>query len=97
MLLDDGEGRFPVEQSHRRGCVLASLLFNISFVRRLGEANVGEPALTTSLRGMFYADDAGVVSQSTEQLRKMLDGIVVMSTAFDLLYWRPRLRSCVYA
>ena len=73
-----------MEQSHRRGCVLAPLLFNISFAQGLGEATVGEPALTTSLRGMFYADDASVVPQSTEQLRKMLDGIVVVSAAFGL-------------
>ena len=31
-----------------------------------GEAAAREPALTTSLWGMLYADDAGVLSQSPE-------------------------------
>ena len=35
-----------------------------------GEAIAGEPALTTSLWNMPYADDAGVVAQSPEQLRR---------------------------
>ena len=33
---------------------------------------------------MFYADDAGVVSQSPEQLRKMVGMIVVVCVAFSL-------------
>ena len=33
---------------------------------------------------MFYADDAGVVSQSPEQLRKMMGVIVVVCAAFGL-------------
>ena len=33
---------------------------------------------------MLYADDAGVVSQSTEQLRKMMVVIVTMCAAFGL-------------
>ena len=36
------------------------------------EAIAGEPVLATPLWGMFCADDAGVVSQSPEQLRKMM-------------------------
>ena len=32
---------------------------------------------------MLYADDAGVVSQSPEQLRKMMGVIVVVCVAFD--------------
>ena len=36
----------------------------------------GGPVLETSLWGMLYADDAGVVSQSLEQLRKMM-GVIV--------------------
>ena len=47
-----------------------------------GEATVGESALATPLWGMLYADDAGVVSQSPEQLRKMM--IVVVCAAFGL-------------
>ena len=37
-----------------------------------GEATVGESVLATPLWGMFYADDAGVVSQSPEQLKKIM-------------------------
>ena len=33
---------------------------------------------------MLYADDAGVVSQSPEQLRKMMGVIVVVCAAFGL-------------
>ena len=33
---------------------------------------------------MLYADDAGVVSQSTEQLKKMMGVIVVVCAAFGL-------------
>ena len=33
---------------------------------------------------MLYADDAGVVSQSTEQLRKMMGVIVVVCAAFGI-------------
>ena len=39
-------------------------------VGRLGETNAGEPVLATSLWGMFYADDTGVVLYLSEQLRK---------------------------
>ena len=51
---------------------------------RRGEATVGESALVTPLWGMLYADDAGVVSQSPEQLRKMIGVIVVVCPAFGL-------------
>ena len=33
---------------------------------------------------MLYADDAGVVSKSPEQLRKMMDVIVTVCAAFGL-------------
>ena len=33
---------------------------------------------------MIYADDAGVVSQSPEQLRKMMGVIVVVCVAFGI-------------
>ena len=49
-----------------------------------GEATVGESVLATLLWGMLYADDAGVVSQSPEQLRKMMGVIVVVCAAFSL-------------
>ena len=46
--------------------------------------NVGESVLATSLSGMFYADDAGVVSQSLEQPRKVMGVIVVVCAAFGI-------------
>ena len=49
-----------------------------------GEATVGESVLATPLWNMLYADDAGVVSQSPEQLRKMMGVIVVVCAAFGL-------------
>ena len=47
-----------------------------------GEVTAGESVLATPLWGMLYADDAGVVSQSPEQLRKMMGVIVVVCAAF---------------
>ena len=49
-----------------------------------GEATAGESVLATLLWGMLYADDAGVVSQSPEQPRKMMRVIVVVCAAFGL-------------
>ena len=51
---------------------------------RRGEATAKESVLATPLWGMLYADDAGVVSRSAEQLRKMIGVIVVVCAAFDL-------------
>ena len=48
------------------------------------EANAGEPVLATLLWGMLYADDAGVVSPSPEQLRKMMGVTLVVCAAFGL-------------
>ena len=49
-----------------------------------GGATVGDSVLATPLWGMLYADDAGVVSQSPQQLRKMMGVIVVVCAAFGL-------------
>ena len=49
-----------------------------------GEATAGESVLATPLWRMLYADDAGVVSQSPEQPRKMMGVIVVVCAAFGL-------------
>ena len=46
-----------------------------------GEATAGESLLATSLWGMIYADDAGVVSRSPKQLRKMIGVIMVVCVA----------------
>ena len=50
--------------------------------RGRGEATAGEPVLAKLLWGMLCADDAGVVSRSPEQLRKILGVIVVVCAAF---------------
>ena len=49
-----------------------------------GEATVEESALATPLWGMLYAVDAEVVSSSPEQLRKMMEVIMVVCAAFGL-------------
>ena len=54
-----------------------------------------DPAPATSLWGMLYADDAAVVSQSPEQLRKMMVVIVTACEAFCLTVSETKLRSCV--
>ena len=48
------------------------------------EAIAGESVLATPLWGMLYADDAGAVSRSPEQLRKMMGVIVVVGAASGL-------------
>ena len=50
-----------------------------------GEAYAREPVLAIPPKGMFYADDAGVVSQSPEQLGKMMGVIVVVCAAFGFI------------
>ena len=52
--------------------------------RERREATAGGSVLATPLWGMLYADDAGIVSQSPEQLRKMMGVIVVVCAAFGL-------------
>ena len=52
--------------------------------RGRGEAAVGDSVLATPLWGMLYADDAGVVPQSPELLRKMMGVIVVVCAALGL-------------
>ena len=49
-----------------------------------GGTTSGEPVLVTSLWGIFYADDARVVSQSPKQLRKLMGVIVAACATFDL-------------
>ena len=49
-----------------------------------GGATAGESVLARPLWGMLYTDDAGVVSQSPDPLRKMMGLIVVVYAAFDL-------------
>ena len=53
-------------------------------LRRRQRRGDGESARTTSLWSMVYADDARVVSQSIEQLRKIVRVIVGGCSAFDL-------------
>ena len=47
-------------------------------------ARVDNYRLTTPRLGMLCADDAEVVSQSPQQLRKMMGGIVAVCAAFGL-------------
>ena len=49
-----------------------------------GEATAGKSVLATPLWCVLYADDAGVVSQSPEQLRKMIGVIGVVCAVFGL-------------
>ena len=51
---------------------------------RRGEASAGDSVLATPLWGVLYADEAWVVSQPPDQLRKMLGVIVVVCAVFGL-------------
>ena len=53
-----------------------------------GEAAAGEPVLATPLWGMLYADDAGVVSHSPEQMKKMV-GVIVVGRLYG--FWPHRI------
>ena len=59
-----------------------------------GEATAGESVLATPLWGMLYAGDAGVGPRSPEQLRKMMEVIVVVCAAFGLtvLEAKPKIK-----
>ena len=48
------------------------------------ETTARAPVMATSLWGILYDDDAGVVSQSPEQLRKIIGVIAVVCTEFGL-------------
>ena len=61
------------------------------------EATTGEAALAMLLWGMFYVDDAGLVSQLPEKLRKMMAVIVVVCAVFDLAVSEAKTELCVYA
>ena len=50
----------------------------------MGGVIAGESALATLLWGVLYVDDAGAISQASEQLRKMMGVIVVVCAAFGL-------------
>ena len=50
-----------------------------------GEAAAGELVLVMPLWGMLYAEDAGVVSQSPEQPRKMMRVVAIVCAAFGLI------------
>ena len=76
--------------------MLAPLLFNIFFAAVINVAFTrfkADKGIMDALvhlrnkegrRGMRYADDTGVVSQSPEKLRKMMRAIVVVCAAFGL-------------
>ena len=59
---------------------------------RRGEETAGESVLATPLWGMLYADGAGVVSKSPEQLRKTMEVIVVVGAAFGLIVSEARTK-----
>ena len=76
--------------------------------KRAGGGNCRRVSPGDAASGMLYADDAGVVSQSPEQLRKMLAfGLTVSEAKTEIMYvfthegdagvHRHILRSCVDA
>ena len=66
-------------------------------IGRSGESNCRRVTPGDAALGMLYADDAGIVLQSSEQPRKVMVVIVVVCAAFGLTVSEARLKSCVYA
>ena len=66
-------------------------------IGRSGESNCRRVSPGDAALGMLYADDAGIVLQSSEQPRKVMVVIVVVCAAFGLTVSEARLKSCVYA
>ena len=62
---------------------IMNALVHLRKKRGRGEATVGQSVLATPLWGMLYDDCAGVVSQSPEQLREIIGGIVAVCAAFS--------------
>ena len=58
--------------------------FSLYRLQYLNIATAGASILATPLWGMLYADDAGVVLQSPEQPKNMVEVIVVVCAAFGL-------------
>ena len=59
----------------------------------MGGATIGGPVLEKSLWGMLYADNAGAVSQSPEQLRNMgviVFGLTVSETKTEIMRLRTK-------
>ena len=73
--------RFKVDKDIRDALVY---LREKKWAEGRGEATAGEPVLATLLWGMLFADDAGVVSQSPEQPRKVMGVIMVVCAASGL-------------
>ena len=81
-VINSASTRFKAD----KGIMNASVhLRNKRGVGGQGEATVRESVFATPLWGMLYADDAGVVSQSPEHLKKMMGVIVVVCAAFGLI------------
>ena len=70
--------RFKVEKG------IMDTLVHLSKKKGRGEASAGDAVLVAPLWVMPYADDAGVVSHTPEQLRKMMGVIVVVCVEFGL-------------
>ena len=61
-----------------------------------GKATATELVLATLIWGMLYADDAGVVSQSPEQLMKRMRAIMFLYATFGLTALEAWSRSCTH-
>ena len=95
--------RTPPVQNSLRGAVKCALytrfeadkdimdaLVHLRKKRGAGGTTSGKPVLETSLWGMRYVDNAGVVSHSPEQLRKKMGVIIGVCVVFDVTVSRAK-------
>ena len=74
-VLLDGE-TFSVQQGVAQGCSLSRILFSVfinDWLKEVEEAGVGVQLCNKSMTGMLFADDFMGVSDSRENLQKLID------------------------
>ena len=71
---------FDVNNGVKQGCILSPVLFNLyinDIVDEMNVLNCGIPMLNSKIDMLMYADDIVLMSESEQNLQKMLDCVLV--------------------